>query len=358
MVKGDDMTKEEKLSIRGKLSADEAGLLLEQLTAGVSAEVPLDEIFRALGDDLSSRRLRSVASHLADQLKQGVDLETALDSIAHVLPAHLRRALVTGAKSGNLAGILAGLSESELARKRMRRGLRQALAYPLLVLTFLVVVLYGMSVTVVPQFADIFEDFNLDLPYLTLYTLKVAEYLPGIVLFFVSLLLIILCLRLLYGGSRFLHWIRTALPVLGRAWMWSGQHEFATLMATLTQQGLPTNEALACTADSLRDRNLAWALQRVRAKCEEGVQLSQGLRESIHFDSTLTSLIEWGETHGALPVALREAASTYEQQILLYNRFLYRIMPPLMLTLVAVALILMIAAMFMPLAFLINGLTG
>lgn len=350
--------KNDDLPARGKLSADQAGLLLEQLNAGIANEVPLDEIFRALADDLTDRRLRSVANHLANQLQQGVDLETALDSIAQTLPAHLRRALATGAKSGNLAGILAGLSESELARKRMRRGLRQALAYPLLVFSALGLVLYGLSVTVFPQFAEIFDDFELDLPYVTLYTLKLSEYLPQLFLTFVSLLAIALCLRLFFFGSRLLHWIRTALPLMGRVWMWSGQHEFATLMATLTQQGIPLNEALACTADSLRDRNLAWASRHVSAKCDEGATLSQGLRDSIHFDSTLTSLVEWGEAHESLPAALREAANTYEKQMELYNRLLNRVLPPLMLTSVAITLMMSVFSMFIPLVELINGLTG
>jgi len=140
--------------------------------------------------------------------------------------------------------------------------------------------------------------------------------------------------------------------------MWSGQHEFATLMATLTHQKIPTPEALACTAESLRDRNLAWAARRVSAKCEQGTSLSQSLRESIHFDPTLTSLIEWGEAHQALSKSLREAADTFELQMQLYVQFLHRILPPLMLTFVATTLFFLMTSLMVPLVFLINGLSG
>jgi len=253
---------------------------------------------------------------------------------------------------------LAGLSESELARKRMQRGLRAALAYPVLVLTFLTFVLILMSFTVNPQFKEIFDDFYLDLPAVTEFAFAVSETLPLILLALAIFVFIVLFIGTNFLGSRYLYWIRSALPLLGRAWIWSGQHEFATLMATLTSQQVPTAEALACTSESLRDRNLAWAARQASEKCGQGTSLGQSLRESIHFDPTLTSLAEWGETHQSLPQAMREAAKTYEQQMELYTQFLYRILPPLMLSIVATALFLIVASMFLPLVQMTNGFMG
>ncbi len=352
------MSQEKKSPLRGKLSTLQTGLLLDQLAAGVAEEEPLDEIFRALADDLTDRKLQAVATHLAEQFEQGADMETATASLSTVLPAHMRRALAIGTKSGNLSGILAGLSESELARKRMQRGLRSALAYPVLVLTILSLILLFFSLTVTPYFADIYDDFELDLPSLTLFVLSASEALPRFFLILSVFVLIVAFVGFFFANTRFLHWVRTSLPLLGRAWMWSGQHEFATLMATLTHQQVPTPEALACTAESLRDRNLAWAASQVSAKCEQGTSLSQSLRESIHFDPMLTSLTEWGETHQALSRSLREAADTYEMQMQLYVHFLHRIIPPLMLTFVATTLFLLVASLMIPLVLLINGLTG
>jgi len=186
------MSQKKKSPIRGKLSAQQAGLLLDQLAAGVEGEEPLDEIFRALADDLTDRRLRAVATHLAEQLEQGADMETATASLSTVLPAHMRRALAIGAKSGNLSGILAGLAESELARKRMQRGLRAALAYPVLVLTILSLILLFFSITVIPYFAEIiYEDFDLALPNLTLFVIAIAEALPSVFLTFCVVVLIV-----------------------------------------------------------------------------------------------------------------------------------------------------------------------
>lgn len=351
------MADERSAARDSKLSAREVGILLEQLSAGVSHRAPLDEMFRALADDLSEPRLSAVAKQLAGQLEAGADLETAMAAIENTLPNHLRGALAIGAKTGNLSGVLAGLSKSELARKRMQRGLRAALAYPLFVVTFLTLVLLLMSTLVVPHFRIIYEDFELDLPRATLFMLDLAEVLPTILIVLMVSIFVTLLVGFSIINSRILHWLRTAMPLLGRTWVWSGQHEFATLMSTLTEKEVSLTDALDCTLASLRDRNLAWATEYVHQRCIDGATLSQSLRESIHFDPTLSSLAEWGEANQMLPVAMRQAADTYEQQLQLFIQFLHRVLPPLMLTFVASTMFYVIASLIVPLIDLINGLT-
>lgn len=331
-------------------------MLLEHLSGGVAQGVPLEETFRALADDLTDRRLRAVAVQLTEQLESGADLGSALASMQPVLPTHMRHALAIGARSGNLSAILTGLSESELVRKQMQRELRAVLAYPLLVLLSLLLLTLLMTMNVIPMFAVLYDDFDLELPILTVYLLKFSPWIPMFLFGTFASCLVMLVIGYLIAGKRYLHWIRTALPLFGRAWLWSGQHEFATLMATLTRQKVSVTEALACTVESLRDRNLARAVRLASARCEQGMLLSQSLSESIHFDPTLTSLIQWGESQQTLPEALTEAARTYEQQMEFYIQFLHRIIPPLLLALVASVVFFMLAALMVPLVDLINGL--
>lgn len=352
------MTEQPTNTVRGKLSGEEVGILLEQLSAGVSEQQPLDEVFLALSEDLAQPRLRRIAQHLAAELATGADLGAATASIKHVFPAHMQSALAIGAKTGNLNGVLIGLSESEFVRRRMRRELRSALAYPMLVVGFTAVLLLFLSVTVVPQFAKIYTDFGLELPNVTLFTLQAAEALPKILVGVLVVWALVFLLGFSLIRSRFLHWIRTSIPLLGRTWVWSAQHEFATMMSTLSSEQLPLTDALTCTSESLRDKNLAWATGKVSERCFDGATLGQSLRESIHFDPTLTSLAEWGEANSSLPLAMRQAAETYEQELALFVQFLQRVLPPLMLTFVASTMFYMIASLMVPMVGLINGLTG
>ena len=240
----------------------------------------------------------------------------------------------------------------------MKRGLYQVLTYPFIVLTILFLVTVLLSVVVIPEFVFIYDDFDLDLPAATQLLIAVADYLPILLLYAALILSIGGLVTWQMNGVRFVHWICTAIPLFGRAWVWDGQHEFATLMATLVGQKVATHDALTCTADSLRDRNLARAARLANERCDDGLTLSQSLSLSIHFDHTLTLLVEGGEANQTLPKAFREAASTYQFQMDSYVQFLRRVLPPLTLAIVAFTLLFMTAALFIPLVELINGLAG
>jgi type IV pilus assembly protein PilC len=344
------------IPISGKLSPEETEVLLYYLADGVSDRVRLPEIFRALADDMCDSRLQQVAQRLTDRLENGDDLADAFKSVQHVIPGHLQQALVVGEESGNLPGVLRGLSESELARREMRRGLWSVLTYPLLVLGLLTLLLIYLAVFLRPMFVAIYDDFELDLPYITVFYLGFLQAVPWTVLIF--FLLIVSVLAMLVLDSRIVHWFATCVPLIGRALIWRSQHEFASMMATLTAESVPIDEALDCTAKSLRDRNIARATRIAQQKCASGKSLGQALSESIHFDRTLSSLVAWGEEQDTLPIALREAANTYLAQMALYIHFLERIVPPVMLIVVAMILFFSVAAFLLPLMTLINGLTG
>jgi len=228
----------------------------------------------------------------------------------------------------------------------------------LLVLVLLTLVLTFEALFVIPPFVEIYEDFGLDLPVLTTWVLRIAEAFPLNLLYFAVMITVCFIIGISMSGTRFFHWIRTAVPLFGRAWLWEGQHEFALLMANLTSQKITTQEALACSGDSLRDRNLARAARLASVRCEQGDSLSKSLSDSIHFDSMLTSLVAWGEAEQALPAAFREAAHMYQQQMESYLQFLRRVLPPLMLSVVALVLFFSVVALMIPMVELINGLSG
>lgn len=333
-------------------------MLIEYMAEGMKHGVELQEVFRALADDLTDRRLQVVATNLAEKIEAGATPAEAFQSLDTALPRHMRRALQIGAETGNLAGILTGLAENEVAQKKMRRSMFGVLAYPLLVLFLLSLVLAIITTTVIPAFAEIYTDFGfgLGLPGMTTWLLAASKYYPTILLS--SLAVGALCVLANWVPScrRFVHWIRTTLPLFGRAWLWSGQHEFATFMATLTEQKTTTLDALTCTADSLRDRNLARATRLACKRCQQGQSLWQALGDSIHFDPTLTALVQSGEANQTLPQAFRDAARTYEQQIDSYILFLRRVLPSVMLATVTFVLFFTTIALFIPLVELVNGL--
>jgi type II secretory pathway component PulF len=321
--------------------------------------VPLNEVFRALAEDFENGRLSRASSRLADELDRGVDLKTAMRSIdGERLPAYLYRSLVASVDVGQTAALLQGLARQQTTSKRLRRQVRSALLYPTVVLVLFATVLMGLMFTVSPAFREIYEDFGLTLPWATVIVLEASRTVPWAILGFLLIIPLYVIVGLLPGGRRLVHWLRTGTPMLGRLWIWSSHHEFASALGGLVSQGVVLDEAINCTAASLSDRNLARAARIVAQKCENGALLSQAMGESIHFDRALTGLVAWGEANDALPEALRQATEMYEKEIDLQTILLRRTLPPLLFIGVAVSALMFTVMLFVPLVDLTNNLSG
>jgi type II secretory pathway component PulF len=346
-----------KPAVEGQ-AAQNAGELLSFTLAGSGVQLPLDEVFLALADDVDSPKMRRVSVKLAEHLRRGADLPTAMRSVQRDLPPYLQRALVASAAHGQTAAVIAGLAAHEVARRRIRRKLQSILLYPAIVVALLLAVVSGITMFPVRDFQDIYADFGLSLPKATEFVLTLGQVIPWVLAGLVSAALAYFALTLWPGAQRWLHWLRTGLPLLGRIWIWSGQHEFASVLGALAAQRVVMDDALACTVDSLSDRNLARAAQIVARKCREGATLVRGMSESIHFDPSLTALVGWGEVHDSLPAALRQATQTFEEELDAYASFLSRVVPPILFVSVMVVLGFIVMALFVPLVDLINNLSG
>jgi type IV pilus assembly protein PilC len=330
--------------------------MASRLADATDAGVPLDELFLALADDSDNRHVRRVSRALAERLAAGDDLPTAVAATASVLPPSFRRALAAATDASQTAPLLRGMAVHEAARHRLKLQLGTAIFYPVLILSLLAMIVFALCLTIVPEFREIFLDFDLELPVVTTVVFELANLAPSIVGVVVLLVVLTTALGRVPVIGRIIHWLRTGIPFAGQLWIWSAQHDFASMLAELVGSRLPLDDALRCTSESLRDQNLARAARIVARKCEQGIALSQGLAESMHFDRAVTGLAAWGEANDALAAALRQAAQHYEHEIDQHVTFLSRVAPPILYVGVLSTVLLFVFAMFVPLIDMTNGL--
>jgi type IV pilus assembly protein PilC len=318
------------------------------------AGVPLEEVYLALADDSENRRVRRASRVLAARLSAGDDLPTAVAASARLLPRSFREPMAS-VDPRQLAPLLRGVARHEAARDRLKRRIRTTLFYPVLVTGLMTAVIAMLCVIVVPHFRDMYLEFDLELPEMTEALLRAADWLPWALLGLVLLWGVWTALGQIPGVDRFVHWLRTGLPVAGQVGVASSHHEFASLLAELLAVQSPLDEALRAASRMMRDRNLARAARIAARKCESGTSLSQSLRESLHFDRALAGLAAWGEANHSLPEALRQAAAHYETEIDRYATFIGRVAPPVLYVGVLSAMLISVYAILMPLLQTINS---
>jgi type II secretory pathway component PulF len=341
----------------GTLGDAELDTLVHAVGMAARSRVPLDVTLSILAEDTNDPRLAAVASRIAQRVQQGATVDEAVGELEQDLPGEIRGLVQAGIESGDLAGAFELFMQQRLASQRIARRIRIAVAYPVVILSILAPLALFLSLFVVPMFADLYHDFDIELPQITQMILQTSDQLPGLIVgLLLAVLAIPIALRLL-GGRWLLHRFRAAIPLFGRLWVWSGQREFATLLAAFLDRRRPLAEAVESTGKLMSDRNVARACQRVSERLQSGESLSESLSQSISFDRTLTAMTGWGESYGLLPDALRIAGDMYEDRVEQHLTLVQRLLPSGALILVGTLAFFVVAGLFIPLVRLVEGLS-
>lgn len=250
------------------------------------------------------------------------------------------------------------LEEAERASELRRQWFR-TLAYPALLVVLACAVLVLLSVLVIPMYRQMFEEFDLRLPPVTLFILKLSsainsgELLIGIV---VAMVVGYLLYRARLGlPERWRIWWNDAFgTLLGRS---TAVARLATFGADLMQAGLPTPAALRIAghcAQSPRLQRAAWRLAR-DVERNEGLPL---LKRSSALPQTVVFAL-YGEMHEAARIRLlREVGQCYGQWADSRLSWKHGLMEPLAVIIVGLLVGLTLVALFLPVLMLIQGLSG
>ncbi|MCX8157401.1 MAG: type II secretion system F family protein [Verrucomicrobiae bacterium] len=344
--------------------------------AGASALLPpgLRELF------LRQRRpkLQEVATftqQLANLLHSGMPLTVALNSMTHLeskgIPAEVSRQLrqdVTegrslsdamarqplifsdmyvnmvraGEQSGALVDVLRRLAEHYTRFAEVQAKFVSALIYPAVVTFVGIGIIVFFMTFMLPKFKEIFEGIKVPLPRPTQILMKVGDLMvsPS---FWVISGLVISALAVLFmrfknspGGRRTLDGWKLRLPVVGQIFRLNLYAQFARVLATLLQNGVPVLTALKITEQVIPNQVLKEAIAQTREAVTDGKTLAQPLARSKVFPQLMIDLIKIGEETGDVPGALRNLADTYENELSLALRVMTNLIEPVMIIVMAV----------------------
>ncbi|MEM6329357.1 MAG: type II secretion system F family protein, partial [Planctomycetota bacterium] len=151
--------------------------LLASLAAMTGSRLPLPDLLRAIAQEHPGAA-RHALQRLAERVESGVSLDEAFASTERLFPRGLRRPLQLAASAGNLQVALPALAVQEATRGDVRRRVVSALVYPAMVLCFAFGLAAFVAVAILPQFAGIFEEFELEGPFNTELLFRTAAVLP------------------------------------------------------------------------------------------------------------------------------------------------------------------------------------
>jgi type II secretory pathway component PulF len=345
------------------MNAEDLVALNEEIAGMARAGLPLDQGLAALAREMGRGRLRRVTNALAEDLRAGHTLPEALRRQGSQVPPYYASLVAAGVRAGNVHNVLATLTTYARTLAALRSTVTEAFFYPAVVLVFAGAIATLLCVYVLPQFAVIFNDFNMRLPALTEAVLAVGQR-PDL---YIGWPLAVLCgsLLLLRFGLRTTAWGRRAwarlvyaVPVAGTLIRAARLAAFTDLLALLVDQQVPLPEAFRLAGDACADPLMAGAAQAIHDDLVQGRPLGEALRGRGLVPEWISWMAGLGEQRGNLGPTLHHIAATYRRQVELRAALLRSVLPPFLVIVTAGLFVaFFVCVLALPMIRLLEGLS-
>ncbi len=333
----------------------------QQFNTLIKAGIPILKSLDLLTERAGAPRLRPVLGEVRRLVREGTTLSEALEQQS-VFPKVYTTSVLAGEKSGNLSGVL----DYYIAYQRVTTGLRKkliaTLIYPIILISAATLIVTYLVSTVIPKFATLYNDLNINLPQATRILLTVTvTYRP---FFLGSIGILVLVALGAYGWSRsenggmVIERLRMRLPVIGEMYSKFQFAQFCRTLSTLLAGGTPLVQSMETAAGALRGRLMASAILQGAKLVSEGQSLHTGLSSTGLVPELAIEMVEVGEASGALSPMLGSVAEFYEEDVNAQLGNLVALIEPAILIFMAVLIAFILVALYLPMFSLSVGGQG
>lgn len=152
-------------------------ILSRQLASMSQGGVPLVQSLDVLSEQTEDPRLGYVVGQIAGKLSQGYSLSKAASEYSKIFPPVFYHLLKSGENTGRLTEVIDQLADLLEAEEDMIKRVRSALSYPLFIVALTLVLTIGLFTSVLPGFAEFYNDFDVELPAITAVLMTITEWI-------------------------------------------------------------------------------------------------------------------------------------------------------------------------------------
>jgi len=323
----------------------------QQFNTLIKAGIPILKALDLLAERAAAPRLRPVLGEVRRLVREGTTLSEALEQQG-VFPKVYTVSVLAGEKSGNLSGVLEYYITYQRVTTGLKKKLISTLIYPvILVVAATLIVTYLVS-TVIPKFAVLYTDLNINLPQATRILLAVTvtyrPYLLGMIGLLVLLAIGSFAWSRSDAGGLALERFRSQLPLIGDTITKFQFAQFCRTLSTLLAGGTPLVQAMETSGGAIKSRLVSGAITQGAQQVREGQSLHNSLASTGLVPELALDMIEVGEASGALAAMLGSVAEFYEDEVNSNLTNLVALIEPAILIFMAIVIAFILVALYLP----------
>jgi len=301
-----------------RIKLDDFLLFNQQLAALLHAGLPVLQSIQMLRHRSPNPRLREVLGDVEARIKSGSALSEAFEAQGETFPRIYTASILAGERSGSLDEVLRRYVSYTKSIVGLRRKIRGALTYPVILLSAAVILVSVLTTYVIPQFSSIYENVGADLPVITKVVVGISTTIREN-LYWILPALIIAVGGLFYwrrteNGRRVMDAIILRIPIIGELVRQMTTAQFSRSMATLLAGGITLVESFQIALASVTNRELLRSTEPALQKIREGKPFTESLAAAGWVPELAVDMIGVGERSGSLRDMLDEVAGFYDAE--------------------------------------------
>ena len=337
-----------------RVKSQELTIMTRQLSTMISSGMSLLRTFYVLEDQCENDKLRDALVQIRKDVEAGISLSGALERHPDIFSDLYVAMVAAGETGGILEDTLKRVADQLEKDDALRRQVKSAMTYPVLIGGFAVTVLVALVAFLVPVFEQVFKDFGGELPAITKLTVTMSHFITGR-----WYILIAIVIAIVYAFRRWKasetgreQWDRFKLKLpwkIGGIVQKVALARFSRTYSALIAAGVPMLEAIEITGRTSGNKVIEKAMDAVRDSVKRGGSIAAPMRsEPLAFPIMVTQMIGVGEETGALDAMLTKIAEFYEDEVAAALKMLTSILEPVMIMFVGGMVGFIVISMYLP----------
>lgn len=304
-------------SEKNLLPADEIATFCSQISIVLQAGIPLYDGMETLVESCKDKKAKKAMKQIADDVVETGMLYNAVKN-AGFFPKYMVNMIRIGEEAGKLDEVLQSLSIYYEREARIKKSIKSAISYPILLIVMMVTVVAVLVTKIMPIFEKVFKNMGIQVTKSGQSIMKIGLTVGNIAFVITALILLIVIViyvanRMGYGAA--LKSLSFKLPLLKGLSRKMSASRFSAVLAMMLSSGYSLEKALELSNGIVTDKVAAEKIERCDELLKEGKSFAEALEEIKIFDGMQNRMISVGFKAGQLDTVMAKMTKVYEEEV-------------------------------------------
>jgi type IV pilus assembly protein PilC len=336
-----------------RVSQKDLVIFSRQLAILIDSKVPVVRSLRIIADQTENVTLKNICLRLSTLVEEGSSLSDALKKYPKQFDHFFVSVVKSGESSGNLHHSLNYLADHVESNYELKRKIKGAMMYPVVILTAFVAIFFFLAVKVLPQLTDILKESGVKLPWTTKVIIVVSDFMASnwlaVLIALAGFLIGIFYYFKTEAGKENLDIILLKIPVIGTVVKYSYIALFAENLGVLLKEGISIVKSLRIMSEVMGNVVYQKIMKKILKEVERGKSMTEGMLEDEEaFPKMVPQMIKIGEETGRTSEILENIENFYTKEVKNLTDNLTTIIEPLLIIVLGAGTGILVAAIIMP----------